>query len=105
VNGALKSLNSGMVTIVNFNARVPDKVQFITLAHELGHNFGSTHDQPGDSTCAPGGSSGNYIMYARSTSGNDPNNLQFSLCSQKLIGQALDYVFTTDTSRNCFQCK
>ena len=103
VNGALKSLNSGMVTVVNFNARVPDRVQQITFAHEIGHNFGSTHDLTTDSTCAPGGSNGNFIMYSRATSGKLPNNDDFSSCSQRLIGSVLDYV--VQGSKNCFKSK
>ena len=103
VNGVLKSLNCGMVTVVNFNARVPDKVQRITFAHEMGHNFGSTHDLPGDNTCAPGGSNGNYLMYSRATTGQLPNNIQFSPCSQNLIGSVLSYVI--QGSKNCFKSK
>ena len=33
INSVYKSLNSGMVTVVSFNARVPDIVQHITFAH------------------------------------------------------------------------
>lgn len=92
-----------MVTVVNFNARVPDRVQQITFAHEMGHNFGSTHDTTSDSTCAPGGSNGNYIMYSRATSGKLANNDEFSSCSQKLIGTVLDYV--VQGSKNCLKSK
>ena len=41
VNGQLKSLNSGIVTIVNYRREVPQLVVQLTLAHEIGHNFGS----------------------------------------------------------------
>ena len=44
-------------------------VSHITFAHEIGHNFGSPHD---DISCSPGESSdpskkskGNYIMYRK----------------------------------------
>jgi disintegrin and metalloproteinase domain-containing protein 10 len=103
VNGALKSLNSGMVTVVNFNARVPDRVQQITFAHEMGHNFGSTHDLTTDATCSPGGTRGNFIMYSRATNGKLANNDDFSSCSQNLIGSVLDFV--VQGSKNCLKSK
>ena len=34
-------LNTGIVTILNYNQRVPTQVTVLTLAHEAGHNFGS----------------------------------------------------------------
>ncbi|XP_013138730.1 PREDICTED: disintegrin and metalloproteinase domain-containing protein 10-like [Papilio polytes] len=55
-----RSLNTGIITFVNYNSRVPPKVSQLTLAHEIGHNFGSPHDYP--SECRPGGQAGNYIM-------------------------------------------
>lgn len=45
-------LFSGIITFVNYNSRVPPKVSQLTLAHEIGHNFGSPHDYP--EHCRPG---------------------------------------------------
>lgn len=56
-----RSLNTGIITFVNYNSRVPPKVSELTLAHEIGHNFGSPHDYPLD--CRPGGSSGKFLAF------------------------------------------
>ena len=104
VNGihhtAQRSLNTGIITFVNYNARVPPKVSQLTLAHEIGHNFGSPHDYP--SECRPGGGNGNYIMFASATSGDRDNNNKFSPCSVKNISAVLDAV-VDERKTNCFQ--
>ncbi|CAG0898680.1 unnamed protein product, partial [Darwinula stevensoni] len=87
--GSLKSLNTGIVTLLNYGKRVPPAVSHVTLAHEIGHNFGSPHDPELDRVCTPGGDDGNYIMFARATSGDKKNNHQFSPCSLKAINGVL----------------
>ncbi|KAL0882214.1 hypothetical protein ABMA27_000756 [Loxostege sticticalis] len=93
-----RSLNTGIITFVNYNSRVPPKVSQLTLAHEIGHNFGSPHDYP--SECRPGGAAGNYIMFASATSGDRPNNSRFSSCSVGNISAVLDAV-RDGRKRNC----
>ncbi|GBP09961.1 Disintegrin and metalloproteinase domain-containing protein 10 homolog [Eumeta japonica] len=93
-----RSLNTGIITFVNYNSRVPPKVSQLTLAHEIGHNFGSPHDYP--SECRPGGQLGNYIMFASATSGDRPNNSRFSSCSVGNISAVLD-AFRDGRKKNC----
>ena len=89
LQGVAKSLNSGIVTVVNYKSRVPEAVSQITFAHEVGHNFGSEHD-PDDSNCSPGmNKGGNFIMYRRATTGTDRNNRNFSQCSKDQMGPVI----------------
>ncbi|KAG0424686.1 hypothetical protein HPB47_028095 [Ixodes persulcatus] len=96
------SLNTGIVTFVNYNMPLPLMVSEVTFMHELGHNFGSPHDT--DPSCAPGGDAGNYIMFPSATSGTKPNNHLFSACSRNNISAILVPLFKGTSSReNCFQ--
>ncbi|XP_077593056.1 disintegrin and metalloproteinase domain-containing protein 10-like [Stigmatopora nigra] len=101
-DGKKKSLNTGIITVQNYASHVPPKVSHITFAHEVGHNFGSPHDS--GSECTPGEAKsqdkkekGNYIMYARATSGDKLNNNKFSICSVRNISQVLE-----KKRSNCF---
>ena len=40
-DGVQRTLNTGIVTLLNYGRRVPTGVTTITFAHEAGHNFGS----------------------------------------------------------------
>ena len=64
-------------------------VTVVTIAHELGHNFGSDHD-PNTFACAPGGTDGNFIMYFSAVDGSRPNNNRFSTCSIANIRPVLE---------------
>jgi len=60
------------------------------------------HD-PDTAECSPGGQEGNYIMYARATSGDRPNNNKFSSCSKKSMSAVLQ--FKARTHDGCFVCE
>ena len=49
------------------------------------------HDPENNKACVPGGEDGNYIMYARATSGDKKNNRQFSPCSLKSVREVSMY--------------
>ncbi|KAL4613367.1 disintegrin and metalloproteinase domain-containing protein 10 [Arapaima gigas] len=94
-DGKKKSLNTGIITVQNYASHVPPKVSHITFAHEVGHNFGSPHDSgtectPGESKAPQMKERGNYIMYARATSGDKLNNNKFSICSVRNISLVLE---------------
>lgn len=51
--GSMKSLNTGIVTLLNYGKHVPPAVSHVTLAHEIGHNFGSPVSKLGDFDITP----------------------------------------------------
>lgn len=53
--------------------------------------------------CTPGGEDGNYIMFARATSGDKRNNNKFSPCSLKAIEPVLNA--KARSAKGCFTGK
>ena len=64
------------------------------LFNKLYHLFSLQHDPENNKACVPGGEDGNYIMYARATSGDKKNNRQFSPCSLKSVREVGEAVNT-----------
>lgn len=52
--------------------------------------FAFCHLQHDPEVCTPGGEDGNFIMFARATSGDKKNNNQFSPCSLNSISPVLN---------------
>ena len=44
LSGDFLYTNTGFSTQTNFGERVPDLTAYLVMSHELGHNFGSSHD-------------------------------------------------------------
>ncbi|XP_071164094.1 disintegrin and metalloproteinase domain-containing protein 10-like [Mytilus edulis] len=77
----LYSLNTALVTTLNYGERILGYDCSLVLTHELGHNFGSSHDPIGHPICSPDDDDGNYLMYAYASEGSKPNHNKFSTCS------------------------
>jgi disintegrin and metalloproteinase domain-containing protein 10 len=79
----MKTLNTGMITVINHNTRTSSLMTELTFAHEVGHNLGAEHD---DEKCGGDATYGHYIMYRRATTGLEENNNKFSNCSMDKMG-------------------
>ncbi|CAF0780039.1 unnamed protein product [Didymodactylos carnosus] len=94
----LKTLNTGMVTIINHNTRTSSLMTELTFAHEVGHNLGAEHD---DEKCGGDSTHGHYIMYRRATTGLEDNNNKFSNCSMEKMGPVMIAVKLGKEKKNC----
>ncbi|KAH7945529.1 hypothetical protein HPB49_011957 [Dermacentor silvarum] len=96
------SLNTGITTLINHRQYVGLSVGALTLAHEIGHSFGSPHDK--GRICDPVGPEGKFLMYESATKGDRPNNDRFSPCSIGNISAILLPFFKGELPREiCFQ--
>ncbi|XP_064596009.1 disintegrin and metalloproteinase domain-containing protein 10-like isoform X2 [Liolophura sinensis] len=103
-----KSLNTGVVSLLNYGKRVPVRVSQLTFAHEVGHSFGAEHDATEQcapfKTNRPDASNGNYIMFSSANPGNMVNNNKFSPCSRDYIAKVIKVVVNNlENKRNCFK--
>ncbi|CAF1004300.1 unnamed protein product, partial [Didymodactylos carnosus] len=94
----LKTLNTGMVTIINHNTRTSSLMTELTFAHEVGHNLGAEHD---DDKCGGDSNHGHYIMYRRATTGLEDNNNKFSNCSMEKMSPVVIAVKIGKEKKNC----
>ncbi len=101
IQGETKSLNTGIVTNRNQNVRVPEVVNRLTFAHEVGHSIGAVHDSR---SCVPNSAQfGNYIMYSRATSGTLLFNSRYSTCSLENMNAVLASLTSASSTKNCFR--
>uniref|UniRef100_A0A915CVK0 ADAM10 endopeptidase n=1 Tax=Ditylenchus dipsaci TaxID=166011 RepID=A0A915CVK0_9BILA len=91
---AYRSLNTGIITLVNYGNRVPLRVSQLTMAHEIGHNFGSPHDQTAD--CQPGLPDGNLLLTSIS-------QVLYEVLQQTPIDAQHSVLPMFGKKRNCFQ--
>ncbi|XP_075740529.1 disintegrin and metalloproteinase domain-containing protein 10-like [Rhipicephalus microplus] len=99
------SLNTGIITFLNYGDHVARVVSETAFCHEMGHNFGSPHDEPDSSPCVPKDkNAGTYIMYWQTTKGTLPNNHHFSPCSISNISNVIKPMLQGTSKReNCFE--
>lgn len=61
----------------------------LSLPNDLSRSLSRQHD-PETRVCSPGGEDGNFIMFARATSGDKPNNNRFSDCSVESMASVME---------------
>ena len=84
--GKFRSFNSLLVTPLTRGTVLPRHVLASTMAHELGHSFGSHHDDSLDKLCGMEGKYGAYLMSVIASTYLKPNNNKFSPCSLLSMG-------------------
>ncbi|CAF1006797.1 unnamed protein product, partial [Brachionus calyciflorus] len=95
--------NTGFISIVYQNFRLPDYKINIALAHEIGHSFGADHDLEDDLICSPSLNNGGVFLMSKSLkNGRDKNNLLFSTCSINQMSKHINSI-VNDSRRFCFK--
>eukprot|EP01135_Chromosphaera_perkinsii_P000253 Nk52_evm22s62 gene=Nk52_evmTU22s62 len=88
-----RSKNVGLTTFQNFGIAQSMVTNSLTFSHEIGHNFGSPHDN--DPSCEPEmvaeNGKGHWLMYEKSVEGSGENNFFFSACSKQNIFENLKF--------------
>ncbi|KAI6210451.1 hypothetical protein M3Y96_00329600 [Aphelenchoides besseyi] len=90
--------NTGIVSVQRRSGLMITRIVDLIFAHEMGHSWGSGHDNRDDKECiSKEPENGRYIMHESSNSGYDKNNFLFSPCSMRSIHRLL-----YDVAENCF---
>lgn len=82
--------NTAIITVKRKSELMITRVVDLVLAHELGHSWGSLHDDVEDEECVPQNSrDGLYVMWESPNTGYDKNNYAFSPCSVQYVHRVL----------------
>uniref|UniRef100_A0A914I4A3 Uncharacterized protein n=1 Tax=Globodera rostochiensis TaxID=31243 RepID=A0A914I4A3_GLORO len=82
--------NTALFSVRRRHELMITRVVDLVAAHELGHAFGSTHDDVHDADCVPQPSrDGRYMMWESANTGYERNHYQFSPCSVRAIHRVL----------------
>ena len=100
-----KSLNTRVITAVNYGRELSPRISYLNFAHQMGHSLGAQHYT--GSICVPYGTSrpasgkGNYLMFAGAISGALANNDTFSVCRRDRIARVLNHIVRS-SGKDCF---
>ncbi|KAL3069360.1 hypothetical protein niasHS_018085 [Heterodera schachtii] len=82
--------NTALISVRRRKELMITRVVDLVAAHELGHAFGSSHDDLHDEECVPQRSrDGRYVMWESANTGYERNHYLFSPCSVRAIHRVL----------------
>jgi disintegrin and metalloproteinase domain-containing protein 17 len=82
--------NTGLSTFRGQSRLLLIAESVIVTAHEIGHNWGSAHDDTSVAECNPSqDNGGKFLMYPVAQDGSSTNNILFSNCSIRGISRVL----------------